>query len=112
MSDEITRLRERIDVLEKRCDHLLGLVDSIHSNVSNGRTLEDQFIMPALLLRGGDAYRDRMLRWLDALIRTATTDVEEDGGDRRDLLRYRYWREVLRKREPYAGFAPEGWMEA
>ena len=110
MEEELASLRERIDLLERRWEEVRELADRIDSQVSSGRDLEDHFIMRALLLLGGDAYRDRMLRWLDRLVQQEKAWIEVEGKKEGDLLRLEYWRDNLRKREPWPDFPPDGWM--
>lgn len=107
--DEVAALRARVELLEKRWEHVLGLADRIDSQVSAINGLDDGFVIPALLHLGGDALREPMLRWLAKLAEEQKNTVEDDGEGQRELERLEYWRDVLRKREPWPRFHPAGW---
>lgn len=110
MDEELARLRARVDLLEKRWEHVLGLADRIDSQLGSVNALDDTFVMPALLHLGGDVLRERMLRWLEQLVEEQESIVRDEGVGQTELLRLHYWQDLLRKREPWPRFPPDGWM--
>ena len=109
MDDELEALRARVARLEQRADHVLELADRIDSDVNSARDLVDGFFMPLLLRLGTEGHREKMLRWLDALLQVEKQWIEDEGKQNRDALRLQYWRDLVRKREPWPDFPPDGW---
>lgn len=110
MEEELALLRARVDMLERREEYIQGIIDGVAAEVSSINELAETFIMPALLLLGGDAMRDRMLRWLEKLAALQRGYLESEGTGAQELARLEYWHDVLRKREPWPLFPPDGWM--
>lgn len=110
LEEDIRHLRERVGMLERRLDeHLLPLIDRVDENASNTRTLEDVFIIPAILLLAGQGDRMRLGDWLADFERRLFPP--EEMLDRRTRLRVRYWRKMLAEMPDWHGFEPDGWME-
>ncbi len=110
MESEIGQLRARIDALEGQYAFVLEKADRIEAQVSAVNALDETFVIPALLLLGGDVLRERMLRWLEYLVEDQRGNVRDEAVGQIELARLEYWHDVLRKREPWPRFPPDGWM--
>ena len=110
MEEELAALRARIVRLEERADHLLELTDRVDWEAGTRQAFEDGFLMPLLFRMGADGFRDEMLRWLERLLQQERDWIADEGKPDRDALRLQYWLDLLRKREPWPDFPPDGWI--